>query len=118
MAMVKVQTIYQLALDILGKTEAGTDYPFRDRVPALLNTYIYELNLFRGQDEQIAPAETVQSRLDLTDKEVKALGYCLAALAGAEAGLPGYQLQLILDTRNRLMAFATGFEDIGELYLL
>lgn len=119
MAEVKLQEIYEKALSVLGKTEEGTDYPFADRAPALLNTYLYELNLFREAENQISPAETMQSVLDISEKEALALAYCLAAVTGSEAGIPELSLKVIYDTRNRLMgSFTTGFEDIPERYLL
>ncbi|MEE0775867.1 MAG: hypothetical protein U0M15_02255 [Bacillota bacterium] len=118
MAEVKVQAVYERALSLLGKTEEGTDYPFADRAPALLNTYIHELNLFRDEENQISPVETMQSVFDISEKEALALAYCLAAVAGSEAGIPELSLKVIFDTHNRLMgSFTTGFEDIPERYL-
>lgn len=114
-----VQTIYERALSLLGKTEEGTDYPFADRAPALLNTYLYELNIFRDENNKIPEVETLQSEMDLSEKEALALSYCLAAIAGSETNIPDLSMQIIIDTRNRLMgSINTGLEDIPERYLM
>lgn len=119
MAEVKVQAIYERALAVLGKTEEGTDYPFADRAPALLCPYIQTINLYRDEANKIPAVKTLQDKIQLTDTEVEALAYCLAAVAGSEAGISQFALKIILENRNALMgAFTTGFEDINERYLL
>ena len=119
MAAVKVQAIYEKALAVLGKTEEGTDYPLADRVPALLGPYIQTINLYRDEANKIPAVKTLQDKIELTDREAEALAYCLAAVAGSEAGISQFALKIIFENRNALMgAFTGGFEDIGEGYLL
>ena len=117
MAEVKIQDIYESALSILGKTEEGTDYPFMDRFPAILNVHIAEINLFRDDNKQIALISKMSDSVDLSDREKNALSYCMAANAAAEIDMQDLALKNIFDMRNRLMAsINTGLEDVSERY--
>lgn len=114
----KVQEIYKKALLIIGKTEEGTNYPFMDRVPSLLNPDIATLNLFRDSDKQLSEVSKMSDELDLTAKEANGLAYCLAYIAATEGSSKSFsdaRLALLYKQRNAIMgSITTGLQNITE----
>lgn len=115
-----IQYIYEKALDILGKSEEGTDFAFAKRVPVLLLPYISVFNTFRGEAERLPQIVTLKTDLDLSDKEYNALVYSLAYEAALSAD--NFSKEVISNlghTKQILLSqICTGMQKITGQYLM
>ena len=115
-----IQYIYEKSLDILGKSEEGTNFAFARRVPVLLLPYISTFNTFRGEAEQLPLIVTLKTDLDLTDNEYNALIYTLAYEAAISAGNFSKEILANLGyTKQVLLSrIGTGMQKIAGQYLM
>lgn len=112
----KIQKLYEQALNIVGKTEEGTSYPFMDRLPSLLNLDLIVLNSFRDDDNQLELVTKISDDVDLTNKEAQGLSLCLAYhIAMEDPDIPDERKVAIGRQRDMVMgSICTEMEQIPE----